>query len=54
VSHCGDAVAACPLEASDRPTPASANADNITAIAAVRLRSAPMPAVIATTAISRD
>ena len=29
VSHCGDAVAACPLEASDRPTPASANADSI-------------------------
>ena len=54
VSHCGGAVAACPLAASDKPTPASAMADNAAAERAETICQATRAAAIAAIAISID
>src|ERR1700736_4136313 len=54
VNHCGGAVAACPLVASDNPTPAIAADVSTQAIVLIGLRHAIPAVIIAALAISSD
>jgi hypothetical protein len=54
VSHCGEAVAACPLAASDSPTPAMADVVNAHAIRMPGLFHAHQAMAITTIAINSD